>query len=438
MGEKGHAGGLRKDDKVIADYLAMLRRFNRNVRLYLLSGVLIGFTTVGGIYNVLLNLYVLRLGYGLEFIGLVSATGALSFAVFCLPAGTMGRRWGIRHMMIAGMSLIVVGNALLPLVEFVSAAWQAEFLLATRLPRAMGFALYIVNANPFLMSATSPEERTHVFSVQAALWPLAGFAGGVVGGFLPGLFANILGLSLDDPEPYRHTLFVAAALLSPAVWVLLSTREVGTRQSQEGSADEAGPAPRGPIFFIALVVLFQTAGVAGIQSFFNVYLDEGLRVSTALIGTLIAAGQLVGGVAALSTPLISMRLGHRRLIQWGSLGAILVFLPLIFIAQWGVAGLAYVALSALASIRFAAFVVYQQEMVPARWRSIMSGAASMASGLSFSSVALVGGYMIPALGYDSLFLLCAGLTGVGTLVFWGYFRVPRGEYARRGTVEPAT
>ena len=415
---------------MIGNYLRMLRLFNRNVRLYLVSGALIGFTTAGGIYGVLLNLYLLRLGYGLEFVGIISATGAISFAAFSLPAGALGRRLGTRLMMTTGMVLIVVGNISLPLAEFVSSSWQAEFLLLTRLPRAMGFAMYMVNASPFLMGATSAQERTHVFSVQAALWPLAGFAGSLAGGVLPGFFSSILAIPADGPESYRYTLFVAGALLSPAVLVLLNTNEVSVKPQQENlvSGDSA-PAPWGPDIFIALVALFQTAGFAGIQTFFNVYLDESLEVSTVLIGTLTATGQLLGGIAALSTPVLAASLGHARLVLWGSLGTIFCFIPLIALSHWGMAGLAFVGISALTTIRFAAFAVYQQEMVSTRWRSMMSGATSMASGLSFSTISLVGGYLVPVLGYKSFFFLSAVITALGTVTFWGYTRVPRGEHA---------
>ena len=408
----------------------MLRRFNRNVRLYLLSGALIGFTAAGGIYGVLLNLYLLRLGYGLELVGPVAAAGALSYAVFCLPAGALGRRWGSRRMMVLGMILIVLGNGVLPLAEFLPSPWQWKWLLATRALRALGFAFYMVNASPFLMSATGSEERTHVFSVQAALWPLSGFAGSLVGGFLPGLFASFLGVSLDGPEAYRYTLFVATVLLSPAVLVLLATREVGVEHRQE-KVSQAGPVPLGPIVFMALVMLLQTAGMGAVQTYFNVYLDQGLEVSTALIGSLVAAGQLVGGIAALATPLVAVRWGYIRIVVWGSLGTALSLLPLVLVPHWGAAGLSFVGISALTTIRFAAIAVYQQEMVSTRWRTFMSGATNTASGLSFSFVSLGGAYMIPLLGYGNFFSMGAGLMAAGALVFWAYFRVPRGEYARQ-------
>src|SRR5262249_43875959 len=107
---------------MLAGYLGALRLFSRDVRLYLLTAVLIGLTVFGGIYTVLLNLYLLRLGYHSDFVGLVNAAGLLMVGLTCLPAGSLGARWGVRRTMIAGMLLMVGGFLLLPLCELVPAA----------------------------------------------------------------------------------------------------------------------------------------------------------------------------------------------------------------------------------------------------------------------------------------------------------------------------
>jgi hypothetical protein len=73
-------------------YLHKLRLFSRDVRLVLITAALLGFTVFGGIYPVLLNLYLLRLGYGPKFIGLVNAALNLAFSGFCLPAGARDSR----------------------------------------------------------------------------------------------------------------------------------------------------------------------------------------------------------------------------------------------------------------------------------------------------------------------------------------------------------
>ena len=65
------------------------------------------------------------------------------------------------------------------------------------------------------------------------------------------------------------------------------------------------------------------------------------------------------------------------------------------------------------------------------WRALMAGTVSMTYGLSAAMVSFGGGYVIAGQGYRAFFLIVAGLTLAGTLSFWAYFRVPRGELARR-------
>ncbi len=112
-------------------YLDKLRLFTRDVRLFLITAAVLGFTVFGGITPVLLNLYLLRLGYGPEFIGIVNAALPLAVMVFSLPAGIMGRRWSVRRMMVAGLAIAGVGCGLLPLAELLPTAWQAGWILVS-------------------------------------------------------------------------------------------------------------------------------------------------------------------------------------------------------------------------------------------------------------------------------------------------------------------
>lgn len=405
------------------------------MRLYLITAALSGFTW-DGIHAVLFNLYLLRLGYGPEFIGLVNAASALAFSAFCLPAGALGTRWGSRRMLITSVGLMVAGLGLLPLAESIPTTWQTGWLLATSVLAWVGLALYYVNGMPFLMSATGPGERNHAFSVQIALAPLAGFAGSLIGGALPRVFATVLGVSLEDPASYRYPLLLAALLLIPGVLALLPTREVRARQAQEHVV-EAGRAPYGLIVLIALIVVLRLAGRGAATTFSNVYLDAGLHASTALIGALSAAGQLLSVPAALVAPLLVARWGNGRIIVLGSLGIALSMLPLALIPHWGAAGLGFMGVAALFSMTTAPIRVYSQEIVSPGWRPAMSGALVMGAGLSTSAMALGGGYAIASLGYRSLFLASAGLTAAGALLFWAYFRVPRGELACRSAPDMA-
>ena len=69
----------------IVEYLREFGRFQRNARLYLLSNVLSGVTT--GILLVLYNLYLVSLGYGTDFIGIVLFVVTIGAGVAIFPAG---------------------------------------------------------------------------------------------------------------------------------------------------------------------------------------------------------------------------------------------------------------------------------------------------------------------------------------------------------------
>ena len=61
-------------------YWRTLRKCSPNARLYLVSATMMGFTVFGGAYSLLRSLYLLRLGYGLAFIGLISAVALLGLS----------------------------------------------------------------------------------------------------------------------------------------------------------------------------------------------------------------------------------------------------------------------------------------------------------------------------------------------------------------------
>lgn len=405
-------------------YLDVLRDFNRDVRLYLVTTMLIGLTVDGGVYTVLFNLYLLRLGYGPEFVGLVNGSGMLVFALCCLPAGTLSGRWGNRRMMIVGLTLLTIGCGLLPFAELHTGNWQAGWLFITWCFAFIGFAMYFVNTAPFVMTVIHQSERNHVFSVQAAVWSLAGFAGSLIGGFLPGLFAIYLGVSLDQPAPYRYSLLVASLLLIPSVLAIVGTREGHTQPIKERQA-KGEASPLRLIAFLTLVRLLVVTGVGTLFTFFNVYMDAGLQISTVHIGVLSAVGRLLSIPTALIVPLLTVRWGSGRTAAWASLGTAFSMLPLALISHWGAAGLGYIGTIALTSIRYPAFLVYTMERVSPGWRGTMSGAGEMASGLSFSAMALGGGYIIAAFGYRSFFLTGASLTVIGTLSFLIHLRLQR-------------
>ncbi|MEX1018030.1 MAG: MFS transporter [Litorilinea sp.] len=437
---------------MLTNYIGIIRTFNRNIILYLVATGILGFAVDGGVNSVIFNLYLLRLGFGPEFIGQINSAGLTTFALASLPAGALAGRFPARTLMAIGLGLMLAGCAMLPLAESLGPANPAPWLFAGFIAIYLGMALYFVPAVPFIFDVTREDERSPVFSAQSALLALSAFIGSLIGGFLPTVFANVLGLSLDHPEAYRYTHIVATLLMAPALIAILKTRAVQQPEPplepQEVPLPVEATAPlqrrwRGIqasavtlVILLSLVRFFQVAGVGSTATFFNVYMDTELGIPTATIGAVTATARLIGVPAALITPLLVMRWGARSTVAFAGIGSALSIVPLVLATGWGMAGVGYMGMIAFSSMRYPAFLGYSMSKVPARWRGTLSGAGEMAGGLSFAGIALVGGYIIANRGFNTLFMLGGALSLFGTFLFWIWFMRPREEIPPPRPVAP--
>ncbi|HWQ11825.1 MAG TPA: MFS transporter, partial [Roseiflexaceae bacterium] len=187
------------------------------------------------------------------------------------------------------------------------------------------------------------------------------------------------------------------------------------------------------LMLIGVVRLLQVAGIASTSAFFNVYLDAELNIPTAQIGLVTAVGRLLAAPAALVTPLLTARMGERSAVFWSSLATALAMLPLALVPHLAAAGLTFVGVVGLSSVRYAASMGYFMALVPPRQRGAVAGVTEMAAGFSFTAMTFGGGYLIAVIGYRSLFLLGAALTGLGALVFALAFRAGTESRQQRGS-----
>lgn len=408
-----------------------LRQLRPDLGRYYLAVSLIGFAVDGGVYAVLLNLFLARLGYGPEVIGLVNAAGMVVFALASLPAGIVGERWGSKRIMLVGLGLIVAGAVLLPLADLLPAEARLPWLITLISCLYLGLALAFVNTAPLLLGLVAPDRRNQAYATQTALLGLASFLGSLLGGLVPTVVSVLTGVSLDQPMPYRYGLIVAGVTVIPA---LLALARIRPGAVPEVPAPPAGaPAPRadsailGLLALIALVRVLQVAGLAVTNTFINLYLDAELRVPTAQIGVLLAIGRLVGVPTALSSAALSARFGNRTVVIGASLATAVGMLPLALIPHWSAAWLSLLIVSGLSSVRYPASIVYFLNLVPPNRRATTAGVTEMAAGICFTALTFGGGYIITLLSYRALFLLGAALTGLSALVFWALFRSRHGH-----------
>jgi MFS family permease len=414
-----------QDAVAVTNYFHALRLFSRNVRIFILSALLLGFAFFG-IYAVLLNLYLLRLGYGPTVVGLVNGMGFVAYAVFSIPAGVLGARFGSREMLRVGFVLAALGMGLLPAAEFLDGNVQVVWIVATYTLTSMGLDAYFVNSNPFMIQFTTPRERMYLYSLRVGMSPIAAFVGALVGGFLPGTLAQLF--SITDTASFALALLAAAVAVLIGVVALFNTEPTEAPVEEEDRARRSGISSSAfPLIIIAmlgLIIMLRIASEGAQRTFFNVYLDEILTMPTAQIGMLAAGGQLVGGLAALLAPFLTRRWSLEQVIVWATLGMALSTVAFAMIPHWAGAAVGYAGLVSFTYIQRPCSLRFTMEVVPARWRETAAGVANMVAGIGWGAMGFAGGFVVGAYGYQSFFLVSALLTGISALIFLWYFGVP--------------
>lgn len=278
----------------------------------LVANTLLGYTLIKGLqltlHNLIFPLYLHALGYDLAAIGRINALGALTVLLVSIPLGALSDRIGLARSLAIGGLLMPVGMAGTALVMSLPAlvTW---FVISQAVSVTYWTAL-----GPLLVGAVSPERRVRAFSVNTFfLWGL-GSAGSALGGLAAALAARSLGVSPNDVEPLRVALLLNAAIM------LLGAIPLWRIRNRAVVSDQ--PLDRKPLrladlrLFGRLLVpdALQACGGGAIIGFLPLFFSLRFGLASDTLGWLFTVTGILGGVAALSAPALTRRLGDARAI----------------------------------------------------------------------------------------------------------------------------
>ena len=404
------------------------------------SAIAVGFTW-SGLSDAITSLFIVRMGYGPEFVGASSAAANLGYALAALPGAALARQIGARRGQIVGAVGWMVGLMLLSVADLVPGSWQMAYIVSARVLAAAGLAVGMVCKQPYLARVTPVGLRPLVFALMIALRPFGGFFGGLLGGLLPGA-AVALGMgarmaSLAEPRPYGLALALGSLAYVPVIWALRTLprdnpdQPTGGRHTAAGVASDAGtsagatPRSAAPIFVLAAIALVCALRVGGeytARVFFSVHADASFGVTAAQIGTVVAVSSLLSIPAPLITPALVRRFGRVTTVVAGAAG-VAVSIGLMAIGSgWGVLAIGFVGLTILAAAARAVWTLMIQELVTDDWRPASSAIANLTSGLGTMVVSSLGGMLAARSGYPATFAASAVLVGLGAVTVWVAFR----------------
>jgi MFS family permease len=441
---------------LVAEYAQQFRRFQRNARLFLISNALSGVTA--GILLVLYNLYLVSLGYHTDFIGALLFVGTLGAGLTIFPAGIC-----VDHF--SGKAILIGSSALIGLAGAGQILFRQPLpLLISAFVAGVGLAFLLVVTAPFLTSNSTPEERSHLFSMNISLGLVTLVLGEILGGALPTWFrslpwlmaplpswADSLLASQPDPRSYQLALLFAGAIAAPSFIPLfmLSNDRPPSRRGGGGVEEGRGRLPRpswsslrrplwgeislsftisriktlvhSPFFFLVLVYMLTGLGAGLFVPYFNIYFVQHLNASPALFGLIDGGANAITALFTLLAPLLARRIGKINTIALTRLVSIPLLLTIGLTSILSLAALLYLFRQGVMDMSLGILQVFSMESVSEKNRGLANSSYQVGFQVPWALAAPVGGLIIVHFGYSPVFLLGAVCYLLTIIILWGRF-----------------
>ena len=393
------------------------RLLNRNLLLYMGGWAITAFAYTG-VLGVLFNLFLLRLGFGAEFIGALTGAGQLAWALCALPMGIFVRRFGLRAGLLTSALVQGVSIAALLSVELLPREVWSSWLFGWWILAWIGASAHGVSGAPLLMQVSPIDRRREAFTLQAIMLGVVAFAGSIVAGQLPSWLAPIVNATLDQPAPYRAAMILVPISFGLAVpiWSRLKVAPIAPPATLESHDRQ----PTRLLAALAGMVFLQAAAENGLRTFFNVYLDRQLLAPVSVIGAIGAVAQAISVASALLIPAVLRRAGNANALGAISLCVAACMAALALVPSLAVAAASYILVTALVAIAAQARQLFSQEMVAPHWRTIASSVNNVGVGMGWSVAAGLGGVVVGVAGFAGVFGIGAGLSLAAALSLASY------------------
>ncbi len=400
---------------VIRVYLARVRLFSVNARLYLASAMMTG--AAFGVYRLLFNFYALSLGFNESVAGNIVTINSTTALVTALPMFALADGLGRRRALILG--------GLIPALAIVAMVlWPSQGLFYS-MAVLMGAAQSLsgVAVAPFLIESSGPEERTYLFSLSQGLTMTASFIGNSVGGYLPGWFAAARGMAATSAIAYGSALALTSLVAALGLLPLFLLRTPPPHRREQSALAPLGYAIRHQkeIRELILPMLVTSFGAGLFMPFLNLFFRLRHHQPDAVIGNVLAWGALFMGIGLILAPPIAERIGKIRLVVISQALSI-PFLILLGFAPWfWVSAIAHYIRLTLMNMGGPVYNTFVMEHVEPEGRAMVASLTSMAWNVGWAFSPSLSGWLQVRYGFAPIYLMVVVIYAFSVWLYWKFF-----------------
>jgi MFS family permease len=416
----------------IAEYGRRVRAFNPDMRRYILF-TLIGYLNIG-VFQVLYNLYLSKIGLYEDFIGTFNAVNTVAIAAAALTIGPIINRYGAWIVVTIGFILFCLTSAGLIFTR------SAPILLFFAALQGIGTSYFSSPTMLMVLDYTTDETRQHASAIVYSTQALAGTLGNLAGGMLPRLLAlTIPALAAGSVASYRATLMTGVVIGAVGVLPLLRmNRPQGERRGEMAGVRRQTPVEarrergsRRADFY----VFIGTGGILAIASgavvpFYNVFLKD-IGASTQTVGYIYAIAALFAAVVGLAGPMVAAKLGPLRTVGLLRIAPLPFFVAMIFVPHLALAIPAHIFRVTSINMSWPIDSTFISDLLPARQRAYVFSIRSVLWNAGWAITSVIAGRVIHATGsYSFVFTVYGIFLVLSVVLFQIYFRKRVAERAR--------
>lgn len=405
---------MQQTGKYFSVLAGSIRGLNRNIRIYLLTALLInlGF----GIFQTDFNFYILSLGLSPDFLGIVLSLTPFAQAMTAIPIGFMAEKIGYKRSII--LVNLVVGIAYL--IRVISPnPWV--IMGGSFLAGVMACGYFIIQF-PFI-SHYAGENRNFAYTINSIVFYTAMSVGAMLGGFLPDMLSNIIP---SESLAFRVILTGFSLVIIAGTIPLFSLDRDEPDQERKISLSPYLTRIDGTTVKFAIIEIFIGIGLAFLLFFMNlifIYKYEARLESFGIVNALLII-PMIGFL--LLGPGLAKRFTNIRVILVSRILSAFFALAVGLTGSAVIGGTAYILFRSTISLAqtlwfgFAAAVATRRSrMATSAWLEI-----TFQIGLGIAAIAggkLVGENAYPVLGYIASGAMLAAF--LLTILFFGKEKV---------------
>jgi MFS family permease len=336
-------------------------------------------------------------------------------------------RIGRKNATIIGLLLQVLGYTIMLMSKSGSLILTSLFLAGT------GEALFFISRTPLLTRLTNQQNRNFVFSLNMAIFTLAGVVGNSLGSQLPIWFESLFNFVPETPSSYQGILFARLSLallaLIPAILIAPGSKSQRLATITDSKINinlksNMQNIMHNPVIWkLVSSNLFIGLGAALMVPYLNLFFVETFGINKQVLGNIFSAASFFMGISMLASPWLARKLGSRIRAIVAAQGSSLIFLLVNGFSPWfGLALIGFLGRGALMNMASPLNQAFAIEMVDEDEQGTLTSLLTLSWQTGRMLMPLVSGIIQERYGFTPIFLATGVLYAIGISIKWVFFK----------------